>query len=247
MRKKMTSLLARVERTPVRSTLAGLTILAALALFSPNGRPVEGQSTGTLRIYLARHGQTDWNAERRLQGSTDTELNATGRQQAARLAELLKGIRFDAVYSSTLRRSRDTAEIARGQVALTSLEGLAERRLGKFQGKRVDSSDPPTAAEYERRRRVPEDALDGGESLNQFFERVRATIGSIRGRHSGGSILIVGHGLTNQMILRSLLGLSFERAVGIDQANDEVYLIEIESVAAPRLWKLVTESNFGDL
>src|SRR6266496_5510374 len=62
--------------------------------------PVSAQSTGTLRIYLARHGETDWNAERRLQGRTDTALNSTGRQQAAKLAERLKGIRLDAVYSS---------------------------------------------------------------------------------------------------------------------------------------------------
>jgi hypothetical protein len=83
-------------------------------------RPVLGQSTQTLRIYLARHGETDWNVEHRLQGCTDTALNATGRQQAARLAERLKGIHLDAIYSSTLTRSRDTAEIARGQVPLKS-------------------------------------------------------------------------------------------------------------------------------
>ena len=72
--------------------------------------PASAQSTGTLRIYLARHGETDWNAERRLQGRTDTALNSKGRQQAAKLAERLKGIHLDAVYSSTLSRSRDTAE-----------------------------------------------------------------------------------------------------------------------------------------
>ena len=54
-------------------------------------QPCLGQSTGTLRIYLARHGETDWNAELRLQGATDTALNSTGRQQAAKLAERLKG------------------------------------------------------------------------------------------------------------------------------------------------------------
>ena len=78
------------------------------------GQPASAQSAGTLRIYLARHGETDWNAARRLQGRTDTALNSTGRQQAAKLAEHLKGVRLDAIYCSTLSRSRETAEIVRG-------------------------------------------------------------------------------------------------------------------------------------
>jgi len=227
-------------------SLIGLLGLCLLLTPAPGSR-VSGQAPATLRIYLARHGQTDWNVERRMQGGTDTPLNATGRQQAAKLAETLRGIRLDAVYSSTLSRSRETAEIARGSVPLTSLAGLGERRMGKFEGGRVDASDPATAAEYEKRSVDPDDALDGGESLNQFFERVRTTVSAIKGRHSAGAILIVGHGGTNRMILRALLGLTAERANAIAQANDELYLIEIDAAAAPRLWKLITEANLKDL
>ncbi|MEK7330851.1 MAG: histidine phosphatase family protein, partial [Candidatus Eisenbacteria bacterium] len=78
-------------------------------------------ATGTLRIYLARHGQTDWNAERRMQGSIDTHLNATGREQAAKLAARIKGLALDRVYCSRLSRSRETAEIAHGSVPIDSL------------------------------------------------------------------------------------------------------------------------------
>ena len=211
-------------------------------------QPLLGQSTGTLRIYLARHGETDWNAERRLQGATDTALNSTGRQQAAKLAERLKGVRLDAVYSSTLSRSRDTAELVRGQVPLKSLAGLNERRIGKFEGKKLDkNSDPATAQEYPKRSRDPDDELDGGESLNQFYERVRAAFEDIRSQHSSGAILIVGHAITNQMILRALLGLTLEQAISIRQANDELYLIELDAGSPPRLWKLITETNLSDL
>jgi len=211
-------------------------------------QPVLGQSTGTLRIYLARHGETDWNAERRLQGTTDTPLNSTGRQQAAKLAERLKGVRLDAVYSSTLSRSRDTAELVRGQAPLKSLAGLNERRIGKFEGKKLDkNSDPATAQEYPKRSRDPDDELDGGESLNQFYERVRTALGDIRSQHNSGAILIVGHAITNQMILRALFGLTLEQAISIRQANDELYLIEIDAGNPPRLWKLITETNLGDL
>jgi len=232
----------------LRRSISRIGLLGLCLLLTPGpGSRVSGQAPATLRIYLARHGQTDWNVERRMQGGTDTPLNATGRQQAAKLAERLRGIRLDAVYSSTLSRSRETAEIARGPVPLTSLAGLGERRMGKFEGRRVDASDPATAAEYGKRSVDPDDALDGGESLNQFFERVRTTLNTIRGQHSAGAILIVGHGGTNRMILRALLALTAERANAIEQANDELYLIEIDAAAAPRLWKLITEANLRDL
>ena len=206
--------------------------------------PVLGQSTRTLRIYLARHGETDWNVERRLQGCTDTALNATGRQQAAKLAERLKGIHLDAVYSSTLSRSRDTAEIARGQVPVKSVAGLSERCLGKFEAKWLDRRrDPATVQEYPKRSREPDDELDGGESLNHFYARVRATIENIRSQHTSGAILIVGHAATNQLILRAIFDLAPEQAISIRQGNDELYLIELEAGYAPRLWKMITKSN----
>ena len=205
---------------------------------------VFGQSAQTLRIYLSRHGQTDWNAERRLQGCTDTALNATGRQQAAKLGEELKGIPLDAVYSSTLSRSRDTAEIARGQVTVKSIAGLSERCLGKFEAKWLDRRrDPATVQEYPKRSREPDDELDGGESLNHFYARVRATIENIRNQHSSGAILIVGHAVTNQLILRAIFELTPEQAVSIPQGNDDLYLIELEAGYAPRLWRLITKAN----
>jgi 2,3-bisphosphoglycerate-dependent phosphoglycerate mutase len=202
-------------------------------------------ATGTLRLYLARHGQTDWNVEGRMQGGNDIPLNATGRQQAAALKDHLKGVRFDAVYSSTLSRSRDTAEVVRGQVPLTSLPGLAERRFGKFEG--LLSSAPDTGPEFERRRWDPQDALDGGESWVAFTNRVRAALQTIRTKHPSGAILVVAHGGTNQAVLQILFGLSMDDTRAITQANDELYLIELDAAAAPRLWKLVTAANLRDL
>jgi broad specificity phosphatase PhoE len=199
----------------------------------------------TLRIYLARHGQTDWNVEGRMQGGTDIPLNATGRQQAAALKDHLKDVRFDAVYSSTLSRSRETAEIVRGQVPLTSVAGLGERRFGKFEG--LLSNAPDTGPEFQRRRWDPEDALDGGESWVAFIDRVRSALQTIRTRHPSGSILLVGHGGTNQAILQILLGLSLDDTRAITQENDELYLIELDATGAPRLWKLVTAANLRDL
>jgi 2,3-bisphosphoglycerate-dependent phosphoglycerate mutase len=200
---------------------------------------VSGQSPSVLRIYLARHGQTDWNADHRLQGATDTVLNGAGREQAAKLAERLRGLKMDAVYSSTLRRSLETANTVRGSVALEALAGLNERRLGMFEGRRVDATDPLTAREYARRSQEPDDTLDGGESLTQFFDRVRATVMAIRSQRPSGTILIVGHGGTNQMIVRALLELSAQQAQSFEQANDDLYAIDLGPGSPARLWKWI--------
>ena len=214
-------------------------------------KPARSGSVG--RIYLARHGQTDWNLEGRTQGGTDIPLNGTGRQQAQQLKARLTGVQLDAVYSCPLRRSRETAEIVHGQAPVTSLPGLSERRFGKFEG--LLTSDPESASELQRRQWNPDDSLDGGESLNALRERVRATIDSIRDtardtarkQSRSASILIVGHAYTNRMILGVIFGLTIEQMRLINQANDALYLIELESGSRPRLWKLITEANLTDL
>lgn len=200
-----------------------------------------------LRIYVARHGQTDWNLERRLQGGTDTHLNDTGRSQAQLLAERMQGVPLVHVYSSSLSRSRETAEIAHAQAPLESLDGLREQRIGKFEGLRLNV-DSLGAREFQSRSQDPDDALDGGESENQFFARVADTMRSVMARHaSGGTILIVGHGGTNQMILRTLMGLTRDQAEAVKQANDELYLIEIVPDHPARLWKAIGNGNLADL
>jgi broad specificity phosphatase PhoE len=200
------------------------------------------QAAGSLRIYVARHGETDWNVEHKLQGWTDRPLNDNGRRQAAALAESLKGVKVDAIYSSTLSRSRDTAEtVAAGRLTVQSLDGLRERNYGRFQG------TPDTAPEYLKRMTVWDDAMDGGESLAQLFARTKESLDRIRREHPSGNVLIVSHRITNQMVLMALMGFTQEQAVKIEQGNDEVYLVEIDPGAQPRLWKLVRERNLGDL
>src|SRR5437764_9282105 len=131
-----------------------ITILIAIIAFvaAPHAqrtadppRTARASAESALRIYLARHGETDWNVEHRLQGWTDRPLDAKGKQQAAELAEALKGVHLDAIYSSTLSRSRDTAQavaagltatagLTRPALQVKMLEGLRERNYGRFQG-----------------------------------------------------------------------------------------------------------------
>jgi len=231
-------------RSHLRLTLCAL-LLALVTSTSASAQLKPVPAPSTLRIYLARHGQTDWNLEGRTQGGIDTALNDTGRRQAQDLTARLAGIPFDAIYSSTLQRSRETADLVRGQRQVTSLPGLGERRFGRFEGRLT--SDPQTGPELERRMWSPDDSLDGGESLNTFRDRVRTALDTIRKKHPRGSVLIVGHSYTNRMILSIVLGLSIEQMRSFEQSNDELYLIELESGNSPRLWKLVTAANLKDL
>jgi broad specificity phosphatase PhoE len=158
------------------------------------------------------------------------------------LAETLKGIRIDAIYSSTLSRSRETARrVAGSTMPVKSLDGLRERNYGHFQG----GSD--TAPEYLRRSDDWTDRLDDGESLNQLLARSRDSLTQIRREHPSGNVLIVSHRITNQMLLRALLDLTAEQTVKIVQDNDEVYLVELDPGTKPRLWKLIRQKNLGDL
>lgn len=200
-----------------------------------------------LRIYVARHGQTDWNVARRLQGGTDVPLNETGRRQAAELADRLAGVRVDRIYSSALQRSRQTAEALRGRAPIEALAGLNEQSLGAFEGLYMDGRDPQREAEYERRSLDPEDRLDGGESLTQHFARVQAAVKAIRSRHRAGDVLIVGHSGTNAMVLGALLGLTVEQASAIEQANDELYMVEIRPARPPAVWKRIPADRLKDL
>jgi len=223
----------------MKTIIAAALLLVATSCAHQQVRPTEP----TLRIYLARHGQTDWNLAKRLQGQTDTELNDTGRKQARELAARVDGIELDAVYSSNLRRSRETAKIAAGTSPVKSLETLNEQAIGRFEGLYVDGREATNEAEFNRRSKIDDDTLDGGESRDQFFKRVCGAVGSIHAQHQSGSILIVGHGGTNAMILRCLFSLSPKEAESIHQANDELYLVELPAVHPPRLWKLVPKDK----
>src|ERR1700704_4480325 len=113
-----------MRQTRIVALLALALFLAPRAAVAPHA-----QTAGTLRLYIARHGETDWNLSHRLQGWTDRPLDDTGKRQAVDLAASLKGVHLDAIYSSTLSRSRDTAQTVASDRTLMvkSLPGLRER------------------------------------------------------------------------------------------------------------------------
>lgn len=226
----------------IRSLLAAVVAVACLAV-----APAWADDA-VLDLYLVRHGQTDWNLEKRLQGATDNPLNETGRRQAAELAQRLAGVRFEHVYSSGLQRAKETATALAAKSPVTPLPALNERSFGRFEGIFEDQRSAELFAEFGRRGPLLDDSLDGGESLASQFERVRRAIGEITARHKSGSVAIVAHGGVNPLVLAALLELPVPEAVArIRQANDEVYLVRLRKGVAPGVWKQVVRGTLEQL
>ena len=222
--------------------LACALILAAVVV-SLN---VVAQEAATLRIYLARHGQTDGNLKGIAQGWTDTPLNETGEQQAAALGERLRGIRLDAIYSSTLSRSRTTAEtVANGRgLKVNGLAGLREIGLGRFEN--VALNDPIMKTRPPADKRGPDD----GESGATVAGRVNEAVASILRSHSAGTILIVGHAGANGYVMSALLDMTRQELDKLGryvQDNDELYMIERTRGVRPRVYKFIPEGKFNEL
>ena len=148
-------------------------------------------------LLLVRHGETDWNRDRRFQGHADRPLNDAGREQARELAEALSGERIDAVYTSDLQRARETAEIlaARLGVEVVALQELREIDVGSWQGltwPEIEQRHPDGAARWHR----DGHGWDGGETYDELGRRIVDALGEIAARHHGQRVLVVGHGGT---------------------------------------------------
>lgn len=149
------------------------------------------------RLIAIRHGETDWNADARIQGHTDIPLNATGRWQAAQLAQALAGEPLHAVYASDLLRAMETAAgvAAAAGVAVQPEPGLRERGFGTFEGLRFDEIEQRWPEQSLRwRRRDPDFGPAGGETLTAFYERCVSVATQLAARHAGQCIALVAHG-----------------------------------------------------
>ncbi|KAK3023975.1 hypothetical protein RJ639_042865 [Escallonia herrerae] len=151
-------------------------------------------------IIVIRHGETPWNADGRIQGHLDVELNDMGKQQAAAVAERLsREPKFSIVYSSDLKRAAQTAEMIAnscGGLEVIKDPGLRERHLGDLQGlvsSEVAKVNPKAYQAYVSQRRDQE-IPGGGESLDQLYERCTSSLQRIGNKHKGERVVVVTHG-----------------------------------------------------
>ena len=191
-----------------------------------------------MRLLLARHGQTEWNAGRRFQGASDVGLSDLGRRQAAALGRAIRARALAAVYTSPLRRAVETTELALGSrdVPVTVLPELIELGLGEWEGCTVEEIRRRDGDPYRRWIEAPLDCPPpGSESLSDLSARVRRAVDGIHAAHGNGGgdereVLVVAHGGVISAYACHLLGLSLNRLwrLRVDNAS-------LTTVAPPRL------------
>lgn len=146
-------------------------------------------------LYLVRHGETDWNRARRIQGSTDIPLNATGRTQAAATGVLLARRQWDGIYSSPLSRAFETASIIAAGTGLgrpQPIDAIVERNYGTAEG----------MTGYEIDRRFPPGTeVPGRETRDEVAARVLPALLQLAEEHPDQSLIVVSHG----GVIRSIL------------------------------------------
>ncbi|MGE8589004.1 MAG: histidine phosphatase family protein [Alcaligenes sp.] len=194
-------------------------------------------------ICLIRHGETAWNAVRRLQGWQDIELNETGLQQAHALQRHLSSpafdMRVDAVFSSDLRRASETARLAcrHWDLPVQTDAGLRERGFGVLEGQPWDAAgrhgpdQPGNTVDIDY-------AVEGGESLRQFQARVLGCFEKLAAGHPGKNLLVFAHGGVIDMVWRRLNGqaLNAKRAHAILNTSLNYFSIDPALNWTTRAW-----------
>lgn len=184
------------------------------------------------RLFLIRHGETEWNAQNRVQGSVDVPLSARGVAQAEALGDFLKAqaCTFDRVYSSDLTRARQTAGIIAGRLGVAGPEAspfLREIHCGEWEGHSVALLHTVHQEAYDRWRDSPEVACPGGESVLD----VRARVVRFFAEHEAAlapcdNVIVVAHGLINRLFLSVLIGLPAQESRYFLQDNTAVNVFE---------------------
>lgn len=148
------------------------------------------------RLYLIRHGETDWNIQGRYQGQGDPPLNDTGRAQARALALRLRRSRLDLLYSSPLRRALDTAEViaARFDIPVVVDARLMEIHLGEWQGRLTTEIAAAWPVEFRQWLAAPWSmSPPGGETLRQVQRRVSSALAEIAAGNRGRRVGVITH------------------------------------------------------
>jgi len=166
-----------------------------------------------LNLYIARHGQTEWNYENRVCGITDAVLTNKGIEQAKELSKIIIGKQIDTIISSPLSRALTTAEIISNAIGKDFIidNRLIEQNYGVFEGVSRESEDFKEAKKHFPNR------LSGGESLLQVAHRIFNLLDEIKGKYRNLNVLLVTHGGVCRII----------NAYFNDQLNEEFYNFHI--------------------
>jgi broad specificity phosphatase PhoE len=189
-------------------------------------------------IFLARHGESDWNVEKRFQGHSDRPLTERGREQAHALADLVGSEKIDAVYTSPLSRARETAEIvaARAGLEAVALPELREVDTGSWSGLSradVEARFPEGFARW----RSGGSGWENGETYEEMAERVIGALRKIAEDHPDGRVLVISHGGPIRAIHAAAEGLAIKdyRRLKPVEPNARLSAVAVENGRLTRL------------
>jgi 2,3-bisphosphoglycerate-dependent phosphoglycerate mutase len=188
------------------------------------------------QILFIRHGETDWNRIKRIQGYIDIPLATSGIEQAQRLAKRLideaaQGARLDAIYSSDLQRAQQTAQPFASVLGLPLQlrEGLRERSYGAFEGYDREQIAERYPVEFEHwQSRDGGFAPPDGESMRAFYHRVMQTVQSIVAAHPGGRVACVAHGGVLDCVYRFARDLTLEVPRDYALLNTSINVVDFD-------------------
>jgi alpha-ribazole phosphatase len=181
------------------------------------------------RLIIVRHGHTDATANGRFCGRLDVPLSASGLQQARDVARWLKGVQLAAIYTSPLKRTRDTAEVIAGwrKLPVTLLDDLTEIDFGDFEGLTFEEARQRSPQLCEVYLAAPTAIqFPNGESLSQLKRRVSRAIELITRTHPGKIILLVAHAGVNRLVIAEALGLPLEQLFRLDQRPAAINVVD---------------------
>jgi broad specificity phosphatase PhoE len=189
-------------------------------------------------IFLARHGESDWNVEKRFQGHTDRPLTERGREQAYALADLVAGEKIDAIYTSPLSRAQETAEIVAARAGLepVALPELREVDTGSWSGLSradVEARFPEGFARW----RSGGSGWEDGETYEEMAERVIGALGTVAEAHPDGRVLVISHGGPIRAIHAAAEGLAIDdyRRLTPVEPNARLSTVAVENGRLTRL------------
>ena len=192
-----------------------------------------------LHLMLVRHGETDWNVQRRYQGQSDVSLSELGQRQAVHIAKRIASQNIDVLYASDLKRAMETAMaiVERNNMEILPEPRLRELKFGILEGLTFEEAEEQypemISAWLEDFNNTPE----GAETIDLFNARIVSLLDDLKRKHDEQVVLLVGHGGSLSEILRVILGLSPEKRWYIEMENaslSEVLLAE-DYVALKRL------------
>lgn len=181
------------------------------------------------KIFITRHGETDYNTQGRYCGSTDVELNNVGIEQAIKVAEILKDYSIDVIISSTMKRAVKTSSIIAEKLnkPIEVVSGLEERCVGVYEGlTKTEVQEKYPNLWNSKSLYLFDESPHGGESVKEVQDRVFNAIDNIKEKHDGKNILIVTHGFVTRTINKYFNEVSEEDFIKFSLKNCEVFEFE---------------------